>query len=61
MVAIAEKLNPRIQEGFILKDKNDMRIKVKSSNYLRANFVNPINNNIVDRNFFAKLILNNEH
>ncbi len=32
-----EKLNPLVQEGYILCDKNYTRLKVKSSKYLRLN------------------------
>lgn len=38
-----------------------MRMKIKSSDYLRVNFVNPMFGNIVDKDFLIKLVLENQH
>jgi ATP-dependent RNA circularization protein (DNA/RNA ligase family) len=38
-VKIVEAFNPRQREGFILRDKNNIRLKVKSTAYLRVNYL----------------------
>jgi hypothetical protein len=38
-VNITEKLNPTEQEGYILIDKNFIRLKVKNSGYVRINWL----------------------
>lgn len=42
-VKLVEALNPMKQEGFILRDNNNIRVKVKSAGYLRANWLAELN------------------
>ena len=56
-IKIAEKLTWD-QEGFVVVDANDNRVKVKSPAYVKAHFAR--NNNVITRKHLINVILSNE-
>lgn len=43
LIKRVEQLNPLLSEGYILCDKNWTRVKIKSSSYVRINWLGELN------------------